>query len=214
MQSALERASAFHFEWRMDLTVTGDRPSPGVSLQLQGDYQAPDRLRSSVSTNAAGMSIQMESIAIGTKTWAKNFMTGEWSVVDGGMQPDPFKFGSIPLQIGNPFDIDLAELDMSLIGTESVDGVDVWQYTGERSPNSLPGDFRYDVYVGAADALPRRIALEWEVTLAEVAAQANAFFAGQGMMPPTPTNGVAKWRVEMKYSRYGEPIEIVPPPGF
>ena len=209
MRAALEAAGSFHVDMALDMTVTAQGLTLEVPFKFDGDFQAPDKMRGSLSASVLGFSIDTEFVQIGETSWFKDPQTGTWQTTTGTEGIAPFSPADF---LGDEFlaSEDSPIKDLALVGTENLSGTQVWHYAATIPATELDlkgGDFKFDMYVGVADRLPRKITMTGEVDLGE---------AGGSKEPsqlPLPT-GPAKFDMVMTLSKFGEPAAITPPPGF
>ncbi|MBI2964791.1 MAG: LppX_LprAFG lipoprotein, partial [Chloroflexi bacterium] len=167
MRVAIAQAGSFHVDMELNIAVSTQGLSLDIPFKFNGDFQAPDKTRGSVNASVLGFALNTEFVKIGDRSWIKDPQTGQWQAGEGAEGIVPFSPDDF---LGDEF---LASADspvtgLTLAGTETLDGTQVWHYTATISADKLDvkgGDFKLDVYVGVADQLPRKITMKGEVDL-------------------------------------------------
>lgn len=209
MRVALDAAGSFHVDMDLDMTVSAQGLTLEIPFKFDGDYQSPDKMRGSLSASVLGFAIDTEFVQIGETSWFKDPQTGLWQETTGAEGIAPFSPNDF---LGDEFlaGEDAPVTDLALVGAESLDGIQVWHYAATIPATELDlegSDFKIDMYVGVADHLPRKMTMTGEVDLGEAGQTQEA------SQLPLPT-GPAKFEMVMTLSKFGEPAEITPPPGF
>jgi hypothetical protein len=209
MRAALEKAGSFHVDMELNMAVSAQGLSLDIPFKFNGDFQTPDKTRGAITASVLGFALNTEFVQIGDKSWIKDPQTGMWQEGEGAEGVAPFSPDDF---LGNDF---LASPDspvtgLTLVGTETLDGIQVWRYTATIPAEKLDvkgGEFKLDMYIGVADQLPRKLTMKGEVDL-------GSAMEGQGTSQvPVPT-GPAKFDLVMLMSKFGQKVEITPPPGF
>jgi hypothetical protein len=157
--TVVQGVTSFHFRL---IHENGATPIP-LNLQLttaEGDVVAPDRLAAKVSAKAAGsVTVNIDIIAVGDKTWVTNPFTRRWQTLPGATIKD----------VADPTALMSAILksiqDPVINGQTEVDGVLCYHLTGTMDSGALATSLpiayagfpvNIDLWIGAEDALPRR----------------------------------------------------------
>lgn len=209
MRAAIEKAGSFHVDMDLNMALSAQGLSLDVPFKFNGDFQAPDKMRGSLTASVLGFALNTEFVQIGDKSWIKDLQTGMWQEGEGAEGVMPFSPDDF---LGDEFlaSPDSPVTDLTLAGTETLDGTQVWHYTATIPAEKLDvkgGDFKLDMYVGVADQLPRKITLKGEVDLG------GAMEGQKASQIPLPT-GPAKFDLVMLISKFGLQVAITPPPGF
>ena len=126
-----------------------------TTMQIELDYQQPDRFRMINRTGAQGM--QMETIIIGRDMYLKQ--GDRWQKMPGAL-------GKTVPQIREMFDEKgLASLkDVTYAGEDEIDGRDAYVYTyrNEASKDGSPYPFTSKIWVRQSDGLPAAIQVDYE----------------------------------------------------
>jgi hypothetical protein len=120
----------FHFVFDEQ---NGPRSTKGVHLVFaEGDIAVPDKVKADVSGTFDGLPIHTQLVAVGSRTYLKNPLTGKWQEVDVGTNPvsffDPAK-GVLAVIRG--------ATQLELDGSEKVGGVDTNRLKGKTTVGSI-----------------------------------------------------------------------------
>lgn len=80
LAAALEgvESDCYHFEMDVELTVSRHGVPTEMSVCLDGDFEPPDRMQTTVSVCALGQTSESEVITIGETTYEPHALTQEW----------------------------------------------------------------------------------------------------------------------------------------
>ena len=217
MDAAMEGVWSVRFLLEMSLGLEGqgeDVPEEhlGFGMIMEGDFQAPDRVRFTVSALSQGgdrEELELEMIVIGDDAYQRNPVTGEWEV-------DPSSGASL----GDPMGLDGLTTgfaseslgEFSLVGEEELDGVPVHHLRGVATGEVLTGllgadmtggEGQVEYWVGREDSLLRRSWARFSLPLDE--------FIAFG--PPEPERAGLSMLMEARaeLSGYGDVPDIQPP---
>lgn len=135
-----------------------------VATRLEGDVAQPDRVQAEVWAKSRGITLRLEFRSIGNDQWITNpFAPEQWQRLPG----TPIAGGLLDPQAGVTTLAATME-DVVLVGTESIEGVDVHRVSG-RAPNAsvagflggapVEGETAIELWIGVGDALVRRAEL-------------------------------------------------------
>ena len=172
------------------------RSTSGLQLTAaEGDVVAPDRFRAQVSGTFAGIALTTQLVAVGSKLWIKNPLTGSWQKVDVGTTPafllDPQK---------GVLDVMLSVTDLKSDGSEDIGDVPTLRVRGKAdvmrvaplvAVSAGKGSVEVTLWIGKSDELLRRIRVVGAVAKGE---------------PADATRVV-------EISRFGEKVRITAPEG-
>ena len=202
--SALEAADSFHFDMEMLLQAGTEGISLELPFNIAGDFQAPDRVRGTLSLSFAFFNIESQFITIGDTEYATNPETGEWEISTESISPtgDPGEF------LEGDF---LDEIkDLAVLGVETLDGLEVYHLSGTVSAETLgdgetEGELDVEVWVGTEDDLLAQISVEGDVELeADMGDDELSLFAGA--FP-----GQVTISLTIRFSDFGKPVSIEAP---
>lgn len=144
-----------------------------TKLALSGDFHAPDRSRFITSISAAGISLEYDSIVIGEDGYQENLFTGEWEASPDARDilGESRFLGEINLDFN-----DQATDQLTLVGTQDLDSVQVYHLQGTISPGAaaeMLGDptigedsqgapINVEMWIGVEDSLVRRISIAFQ----------------------------------------------------
>jgi hypothetical protein len=165
----VQDVTSFHFELDHE---NGATPMPlGLELtSAEGDVAVPDRLKAEVRARAAAVSVTLQVVAIGDKTWVTNPFNRRWQELPGASLSD----------IADPATL-MAVLvqnlqDVLITGEIEIDGEKGYRLEGtldsgalsQALPSARPGQsVRVDLWINASDALPRRARLDGPLSSGE-----------------------------------------------
>lgn len=214
---------SFHFVAQGTLTISGQPDT--LSLAMNGDFAMPDRLHATVTlTDSVSTDTipPIELVVVGSKPYVH--LTGDasptgkdiWVLIDnpdgtggmfpGGMMPNLANLPPIPTQT-------------QTIGDETINGtptmhmrttIDATALLGGMSKGAKPSKLTVDTWTGKADNLPRRVALNGNLSI-----DPNVLAAqfGQEMdATAKPVNAMLSFTVD--FSNLNAPVTITAPTSF
>ena len=196
----MEAVESMHLEMLAEVTINAGGTETTLPLNLVGDYQAPDRFRSSLNVNLGFFSIETETIAIGDEIYTTDPLTGEWTREEAGAAssftlPAPGDFATgVDLGLVNPILLDIVVAE---------DGVEVYLLSGAPPPDVFGSDGALSdaqFSVGIDDLLIRKIFAEAEVDVGEL-----------GPLGATGISGLATISLTITLSDFGVPVVIEAP---
>ncbi len=166
--ASLVAAGSYRFE--MDMIVFSKPPYAPYKLLLatEGDFEAPDRMRVTVSVTSTGHATQIDAVFIGEVGYVRNTETGQWEISQEPISPFfPDQFARLePARLRN----------LEIAGEETLGGESVFHITGVVASEELlsayagmTGILNVDYWIGVGDGLLRGGALRG--TLAPVDAE-------------------------------------------
>ena len=196
----MSNLSYFHFS--VDALFESSSASGGstllVPVTFEGDAAAPDRISGALVLNLSVFALEMEIISVGGDIYTTNPATGVWELAPLGSVavPNPALLtsgGAPPL------------VDATVVGEETIDGVRAIRLRGAARLDSLEGlegEFETaDVWIGADDGLVYRISSEGVVSLESLGLP----------LPNIGLSGDATLSLDMRFSRFDQPVIIEPP---
>ena len=195
--AAMEAVESMHLEMLAEITISSGGTETNLPIKLVGDFQAPDRVHSSLSVSLGFFSIEIETIAIGDDVYTTDPLTGAWSMSSEAAFafPAPSDFGA---------GAELALLDPILLGIGELDGGTVFRLTGAPPPDIFgTGGVLTDAefWIGVDDFLIRKITAEAEVGLDEIS----------GALGDVGISGPATISLTITISDFGKPVVIEAP---
>ena len=196
--AAMAGVDFFHFEMDMQIGIESEGLSLDVPVTFVGDVQAPDRVQGTLSMTLFGiLTIEYQVINIGDTTYQTDSQTGEWEVTASPAVPftDPSDFLA-----SKPSDF----LGLTLVGEETLDGVQVYHLSGTLLPEAfggIQGDLEADIWTGVEDSLVRQVAVKGVLQI-----QGDG-----GLLPVGVGPGNVAVDMTVKFSDYGKPISIEAP---
>ena len=195
--AAMEAVESMHLEMVAEIKIDSGGTETNLPLKLVGDFQAPDRVHSSLSVSLGFFSIEVETIAIGDDVYTTDPLTGAWSVSSEAAFafPAPADFA-----VGT----ELALLDPVLLGIGELDGGKVFRLSGAPPPDVFgTGEVLTDAefWIGVDDFLIRKITAEAEVGLEELG----------GALGDVGISGPATVSLTISISDFGKPVVIEAP---
>ncbi len=191
--TAANQVSSLHFRLRIedggiDL-VAGLR-----ATEIEGDVTRPDRLDAKVLAQFRGLPLRLQFRSIGADQWITNPLApGQWQQLPGAAIA-----GDLLDPQAGVTTIATAMTDVTLVGTETVDDIEVHHLSG-RAPNDqvaafldaapVPGETAVDFWIGIEDSLVRRVELRG----------------------PTVEGDAAEVVRALEFSAFDEPVTIEPP---
>jgi len=170
--AALTEAKSFHFRLEHENGST-EIPLNLLLTSAEGDVVVPDRLSADIEARSGRTSVRVKVIGIGNTTWITNPFTRQWQRLPGNVSirdvADPSNIVS---------SVVTALKSTEIAGRESVDGAAAFKVTGKVDSSALVAAFGgadegltldVEVWVGAADFLPRKVRLKGAVTRDEAA---------------------------------------------
>ena len=196
--AAMGDVESMHLEMLAEVTIDTGSTEMTLPIVLEGDYQAPDRFRSTLNVNLGFFSIDTETIAIGEDVYTTDPLTGEWERHTASESsfafPAPGDFAT---------GVDLALLDPVLLDIAEFEGAKVFRLSGAPPPDVFgSGGALSDAefWVGVDDFLIYRISAEAEVDIADLGPLGDAGISGPATISLTIT-----------LSDFGEPVLIEAP---
>ena len=195
---AMSQVESFAFEVTGQLLIDSADSEVQIPVTYTGVSASPDRSQGSLVLNVYFFSLQIDLIAIGDTVWTTNQQTDVWEETPSGSiaLPNPALLmgGNAP-----------ALSDAEIVGSEQINGVEVYHLTGVPQIDALSGlgdeIASADVWIGAEDWLVYRIDAGGEVDLDSLGLP----LAGAGL------TGNAQLELEIRISDFGTPVEIEPP---
>ena len=194
--AAMRGLTSFHFDMDMQIKVASEGLTLDVPLAFVGDFQAPDRLRATMSLSVAFFTIETEVVGIGDTTYTRDPETGEWDVSVGEdafiISPDEFMGEGVS---------DLT--DLAFVGVETLDGVGMYRLQGTSATGAFTdsaSDFVLSFWIRIDDGYLAQINAEGELDLGE-----------ENPLLGDVAGGTATAALSVKFSAYGEPVSIEPP---
>ncbi len=193
----MEAVESMHLEMVAEIKIDSGGTETKLPIKLAGDFQAPDRVRSSLSISLGFFSIEIETIAIGDDVYTTDPLTGAWSVSSEAAFafPAPADFAA---------GTELALLDPILLGIGELDGSEVFRLSGAPPPDVFgTGEVLTDAefWIGVDDFLIRKITAEAEVALDELS----------GALGNVGISGPATVSLTITISDFGKPFVIEAP---
>ena len=157
---------------RIEFSVDSQSPMvAGRTLEMYGDFQAPDRSRFTTITTPAGITIENDTVIVGETAWVENPLTGLWEISQ-----------DVPAFLGNGQRLGAMNLDalndqtssITVERIEELDGVQVYylmgEIYGEVASFLLVGDplfvaeslwdrYEVELWIGVEDSLVRRFSV-------------------------------------------------------
>ncbi len=195
--AAMEAVQSMHLEMVAEIKIDSGGTETNLPIKLVGDFQAPDRVRSSLSVSLGFFSIEVETIAIGDDVYTTDPLTGAWSLSSEAAFafPAPADFAT---------GTDLALLDPILLGIGELDGGKVFRLSGAPPPDIFgTGEVLSDAefWIGVDDFLIRKITAEAEVGLDAIS----------GALGDVGISGPATISLTITISDYGKQFVIEAP---
>ena len=195
--TAMEAVQSMHLEMVAEIKISSGGTETDLPIKLVGDFQAPDRVHSSLSVSLGFFSIEVETIAIGDDVYTTDPLTGAWSVSSEAAFafPAPADFAA---------GTELALLDPILLGIGELDGGKVFRLSGAPPPDVFgTGEVLTDAefWIGVDDFLIRKITAEAEVGLDELG----------GALGDVGISGPATISLTITISDFGKPVVIEAP---
>ena len=165
--------------------------------RADGDFGAPDRLRTIVRVITAFTPIEIGMVALGDDQYATDPITGQW----GRLPPEWGQFNLLALfdpETGLRGLLKNGILDLALVGSEEIDKQPHYHLAGRASGERMSamtmgfigrGDVDLEVWIGSEDHYVRRLII---------------------VEPETDLDDPTTW--SMEFSDLGEPVEINAPP--
>ena len=166
---ALAGLDSWHLEVDMPLAVKFRGLSIEAPIRYTGNFRAPNRLEGDLSLQLLGLVVQKEMV-FETQTMMVGNAAGGGRWVSQRPASILYMMGVVGFHPGKMQDVEV-------VGTETLDGVEVYHLTGtvpveemafarEGMEVALEGDLQYDVWIGVDDGLPRQgiVGGELEVT--------------------------------------------------
>jgi hypothetical protein len=189
---AVQDVTSFHFKLDHE---NGATPMPlGLELtSAEGDVAVPDRLKAEVRARAAAVSVTLQVVAIADKTWVTNPFNRRWQELPGASLSDIADPASLMTVLVQNLQ------DVRVTGEIEIDGERGYRLQGTLDsgvlrvalPNAREGQtVNVDLWLNAADALPRRARLEGPLAAGENEdivreVQFSRFNAGVEITAPT-----------------------------
>ncbi len=193
----MKEVESYHFEMEAHFR----RGMGGLSLDLPfsftGEVQSPDRVRGTVSMQLLGMSLEFQTITIGSTSYQQDPLTGEWQVREGQQAP---------LQEPQDFlEEDVSAIQgLTVMGVETIDNVQTYRLKGtvpqQEAGEEFKSDMEVEYWIGVEDKLVRRVTARGEME-----------FMGEEGLPGQPTGGTMVMDLTLDLSRFGEPVTIKAP---
>ena len=160
-----------------------------------GDYVAPDRARATMRVILPGLVTELNVISIGAVQWETNVATGQWDEL-----PPNWGFNPAVLfdqEVGLPTILAEDLTEVTLVGTETVEGVGLYLLTG-----TVAGERPFRLSNGLIGPEP----LEAQLWVAPETFELHRLVVTEA------TAGEAEpsvWQIE--FSEFGRVVEIEPP---
>ena len=211
----MNEAASFHLEMdAMISTNLGEGMSIDVPFGIEGDFQAPDRVKATIKL-AEPLELDVQYISIGDDAYSMDPSTGLWILADleqaqaTSMNPiDVVRRG----QFGDIGDFE--SLDIESLGTEMMGGVDLHRLVitltpeSEGAPEASPGEFDYEFWIGVDDGYVYRMSIDGWFSPPSGGGDAPASSGQPGEAP-----GVT-FEAAITFSAFNAPVEIEPPDNF
>mgnify|MGYP001087282698 CR=1 FL=1 len=195
--AAMQAVDSFHFE----MTIVVGFESEGASIELPiifaGDFKRPNSIQGSIAINLGFFNVETEIVGIGDEVYIRDLVTGEWDVSTGQ--------DALPASPEDLAGIETDSLgDVSLLGTEVLDGVEVFVITGLAEAGSVvegQGETVMTYWVGKDDSLLRKITAVGDADLS----------AGGGNLLGGLPGGDASVDITVELSAFDEAVTIARP---
>ena len=199
--AAMEAVESMHLEMLAEVNIDTGSTEMTLPIVLVGDYQAPDRFRSTLNVNLGFFSIDTETIAIGDDIYSTDPLTGEWerhSTSESAFAfPAPSDFATgVDLALIDPVLLEIAEI-------AELEGGKVFRLSGAPPPDVFGAEGALsdaEFWVGVDDFLIYKISAEAEVDVGDLGPLGDAGVSGPATITLTIT-----------LSNFGEPVVIEAP---
>jgi hypothetical protein len=214
---------SFHFVAQGALTISGE--SDTLSLAMSGDFAMPDRLHATVTvTDSVSTDTipPIELVVVGSKPYVH--LTGDasptgkalWVLIDnpdstGGIFP-----AGMMLNLAN---VPPIPTQTQTIGDEMINGtltthmrttIDATALLGGMSKGAKPSKLTVDTWTGKADNLPRRVAVNGNLSIDPNVLAAQ--FGQETDATEKPVNAMLTFSVD--FSNLNAPVTITAPTSF
>ncbi len=198
---AMAAARSFHFDVDALLDTQTSSFSARIPVYVDGDYQAPDRVRATTRVSLGPLfSISTETIAIGDRVYMTDIQTGEFRAAQnpaaGFVLPNPPEFAS-----------DAAALlgDLDFFGETTLDGAPVYHLRGVLPQDvfgNAEGEAVIDYWIGVEDSVVRKMEAKGALSL-------EAGDLGGGQLGSI--SGNATLTMTISFSAFNAPVTIEAP---
>jgi hypothetical protein len=128
--ASADELTSFRYDLTISIEVSEDATSPlaiDLSMELSGAVITPDREHTTVKVDFGFFAIDLETIRIGTQTWARE-PAGQWAVESPGEEALPLDLSPLDITACSEFS-SLQAVISGLAGTvETVNGVSAVRY--------------------------------------------------------------------------------------
>ena len=204
---AMEGLESVHFNIDAEVSMDSEGLKATIPLRFEGDYLAPDRLQANVAISLGFISLEMEMINIGTRSYITDPQTGLWEETDGNAlgTVNPSEFTGLSETAHS--------LELTMQGEETLDnGARVMHLVG-LSPalpdrDGLTSDLKTNIYIGLDDSLVHMVMMEGAIPLDPDALA--------GLVPGLPvpmggSEGTTTITMTVTFSAFNEPLVIEAP---
>jgi hypothetical protein len=131
-QEAMAQVESFHMDMEMSASISQEGVSMEIPISFAADVEKSGNMQGTMSISFMGMSIDLEMISVDGVTYMTDPTTGEWTIAsEAEGSPLPFDPEAIVVPQAGEGGLE----DMTLVGQETLNGVDVYHLQG-----TLPGD--------------------------------------------------------------------------
>jgi hypothetical protein len=166
----MDDLTSFHFI--LDQTGGGTPIAMGIEMNnAVGDIVKPDKLKTTITGTAMGMSLRVDVITLGDKTYMTNPLSGQWELL-----PNEFKVLSVFDPNSGIAAIMKGVSSPAKVGEEDSGGILCYHLSGTIDSGNLGAitgssvqgvPVSTDVWIGKDDFLPRQIKLVGKITEGE-----------------------------------------------
>ena len=196
--AALAVSEPFHFEVDAVFSSSLGGFSLDIPTTIVGDFQPPDRARTTLSVSLGAAAIETETITIGETTYVKDPESGEWAMSE---ESEVSLFSDPLVLVGGSFP---SAEDLAIVGVEALGGTLTVHLTGVSSGASFgapDAEMTVDLWIGREDGRVYKLAVEGTVP----AEALSEDFAGDGAA------GELALAATITFSDYGKSVNIQAP---
>lgn len=188
---------ALHFEMDIKASVQTIGGRAEVPIELEGDFQPPDRIEGTMRISLGFFAVQSQVINIGDTTYIKDESTGEWHASTAS---SPVLVGPGAFLAPDPKTLVFLEV----LGVVAVDGVEAYHLKAIAPSGSLDesvGQMDLEYWVGVDDGNLIQVVASGSVDLR----------LDSGSLSRMSTTGSADVTATIKLSEFGKSVSILPP---
>jgi hypothetical protein len=194
--STVRAVDSYHSETDILMLMEMEGLTMEMPMVLISDYQAPDRMQTTVTMAFLGEEFELQVITVRETDYILDPEIGEWVISPEPMSFLPAEGWDYPL----PEDMDA----LQLVGKESLNGVPVYHLEGLVSAEDLDlaqpgleadleGEMNIEYWIGVEDSLVWKVVLDGELAISG------------------PETGTVVLTTTAIYSDYDIPVNIQPP---